>query len=238
MNKESSMRFVRKNQFRKFTKVFLGVALAATLGACGSGSNDQGTSFTFLGFFSEFPSDACGDIPGGLAGLSISIGTIEGEGSGSEAFGGSTSSVAILGVQNALQGQTVRTDQLFLSYYIPGSSVQPPSTSLPLSLLLGPLPDEAEGTGSSLPPAFEGICNRAFSQTILVPSSIMTWLNTHRGSLPELPVNMVVTARATGVTSAGDRLDTQDTDIFVTITPDNTITPTGAGAGNGGEEVA
>ncbi|RMD85533.1 MAG: hypothetical protein D6808_05050 [Candidatus Dadabacteria bacterium] len=227
---------LKKNIF----KVLIGVGLILSVLSCGSTNNDQGVSFTFLGYFSEVPDDPSGAVPAGVVGLSAPLSTATGESSAS--FGGAI--VTVAGVQNNLSGQFIRVDRIFMSYNIPGASAQPPDTSAALSILLGPASsstssggDTGTGTegggssgasGSSLPDSFANgsLSNINYAQFMVVPPEIIAWLNFNRAKLPEPPFTMTVTAYLSGVTSAGDRMDTNSVPLFIQFVPDNVIEPT------------
>jgi len=171
----------------------------------------------------------CGEIPGGLVGTGISLGDALTE------SGGRSDLTAVIGLQNNLSGQILSVDSLTYEFFVPGSSVQPPETISALPMFLGPALGEggAEEEGgakfdSSLPESFadEGACNTGFSEFLLLPSSVRTFLSFNRSSLPEPPFDMLVTVRASGQTSAGDRLTSNPETIFVTILPETVIEPT------------
>ncbi len=216
-----------------------GTALLTFAVGCGSSSNDQGTTFTHLGYYSGTIANACGGtFPTAISGISLPISVIQGEGSGSENFGGSTALLTV-GAQNNLSGQTLRVRRVFYDYYIQGSNVQPPTTSAAMTMLLGPgqsatNADPTQGgnqgnqgnqSNSSLPDSLQGLCNVGFSQVILVPNDILEWVNLNRNSLPEAPFTMEVTSTLEGVSSAGDSYTSNGATVFIVFEPDNTITP-------------
>ncbi|NMC63360.1 MAG: hypothetical protein GYA55_09365, partial [SAR324 cluster bacterium] len=77
---------------------------------------------------------------------------------------------------------------------------------------------------SSLSPGFQA-ANMISAGFIAVPVEVTTWLALNRASLPEPPFTMAVTHYVTGVTSSGDRLETNKLTLFVVVTPDVIITP-------------
>ena len=97
-----------------------------------------------------------------------------------------------------------------------------PSLTPSTSSTFGAVVDQAVAstTGGAVTPT--GFCGEVF----VVPSEIVAWINLNRGSMPELPFTMEITAYATGVTSAGDRLDTNPIKYFVQFTPDEVVPPT------------
>jgi hypothetical protein len=182
--------------------------------------------------------------------------------------------VAVVGIQNNLYGQAFRAERLLMDFYIPGASEQPPSTNVPISLIAGPAESAQNSVGgannqnnqsqsaspglrrpifTSLPPSFSNLCNRALSQATIVPASIREWLNFNRDLLPPAPFKMEVVLRVSGLTSSGNRVETNETVLDVDVLPETYVVgggdtdltptpePTAAGAdavesGNGGLE--
>lgn len=216
-------------------------AILAGVGLYGCGTstnNDQGVSFTLLGFFSEFPDEGsgCVDLPAGQVGVIAPLSSGETE-NGQNASGVLT----IMGLQNNLSQVFVRTERIFIDYYIEGASMQPPSTTQTTSVIMSPAVDaDEEGSSgeeqstttispfdSSLPPGWGGVsCSRNFAQFFIVPPDISAWVNLHRASLPEAPFVMTAIVKVTGVTSAGDRLTTNEAAFDVHFRPDVVIPPT------------
>lgn len=191
--------------------VTLGIGLLFALGGCGGATNnDQGVSFTLLGFRAD--SDNC-DQP-----VANQSGTTAPLSQDTEATGGLAGAI-IAGavVQNNLTAQFVRTEHIFFTYFVPGASTQPPATSSVLGAVVGQAVTDEDGTVT--PGKF---CGEVF----IVPAEVMNWINLNRTSLPELPFTMEVTASVTGITSAGDRLDTNDIKYVVQFTPDVIVPPT------------
>ena len=221
-------------------------ALIVAAGCSGSTSNDQGMSVTFLGYFASFGT-GCATLPTkGYAGGSMQIGSGKPEPGSTltdtnlTGIDASSGLVAIVGLQNNIYAQAFRGDRLLLNYFIPGASVQPPSTTVPLALFAGPGRAGTSTTGgttdptnggrnpvaSSLPPTFSNLCNRVYAQTYVIPASIREWLNFNRDVLPEPPFLMEVTARISGISTAGDRFETQPETIPITLIPEVIVTPT------------
>lgn len=200
-------------------------ACVTLLFGCGSSTNnDQGVVATLLGFFSAAPDDPCDVVPPGVSGVIASLSAPTGE-----VLGTSSGIRLYVGVSNALQGQTLRVQSVSIDYEIPGASKQPPSTALPLSMLLGPANEElGVPDNSSFPAGAFGtnLCNRSYAETFLVPASILEWINFNRSALPEPPFLMSVTVGASAISSAGDRFYTNEETVFVEFTPDNVIPPT------------
>lgn len=216
----------------------LGLILAGTmsLSGCGSASsNDQGVSFTLLGFFAKDDIDAssadCKTLPTSVLGLYMPLND-----PGDEASTDTGDLITYLGAQNNLSQQFIRTDRVFIEYYVPGASVQPPTTSLPFSMMVNPAVSSTEDAtttakafDSSLPPSFGGQgCSRAFGGFTVVPEDVLSWMNFNRGELPEPPFVMTAIVSVTGITSAGDRLTSNQASIDIHVTPDVVIAPEGA----------
>jgi hypothetical protein len=224
-------------------------------GGNGASSNDQGVSVTLLGLFQTAPSQSttgtvnnnltgCGQLPQPLSAGFISLGqtmpqvTVTPNPSASTGLAVDPSGAvyAIVGVQNNMYGQVFRADRVLLEYYIPGASVQPPSTNVALNMLAGPAEAGAQGgavaTGgirrpavTSLPPAFNQICNRAFTQVPIIPSPIREWLNFNSNQLPEAPFDLEIVITLTGLSSGGNRYDTNQGLFTISVVPEILVVP-------------
>jgi hypothetical protein len=206
---------------RRLLSPLVGVGLALFVTGCGTASNnDQGVSFTNLGFFSTDDEGVCEDR--GIGGLAIPLGSAAGD-------GGITNGFTCIGIQNNLSGQFIRTDRAMISYFVAGASVQPPSTVVALTTVLGP---GSTGPDSTLP---DGVKNP--SQVIagfnILPADIRTYISLNRADFPELPFTLIATVTVSGITSAGDRLDSNESSIGIELTTD---TPIDAGSGAAVEE--
>lgn len=226
-----------------FTAVVAGVV------GCGTSSNnDQGVALTFLGYYADSGSTAP------ISSFQIPIGEATGEtqlsGSSTDTATGtvpSTSYQAFVGVQNNLSSQAVRVDRLLLQYTVPGADAQPPTTTVPLGLVLGSSVSTSSTGGtsgtasqgsvaagfgssnSSLPPGLNGGGNVPSANVVsatLLPASIRAWLSLNRASLPEPPFHMEITGVVSGVTTAGDRLETNSQTILAEIVPETVVEPT------------
>jgi hypothetical protein len=196
-------------------------ALIMSLNGCGSASNnDQGVSFTMLGYsvaasslVPGTPVAACPTTPnlsGGVFAISTST----------ETAGATNQVLAGVVVQNNLTTQFIRTISLDLQYFIPGASITPPSTTVPYGGVVAKAGGLRCGTVTIVPPA------------------ILAWINLNRSSLPELPFSLIARGQVVGSTSAGDVLTSNPVDIGYTVVEDNIIPPVpadptvpGAGAG-------
>ena len=183
--------------------VFLSVVLLSLIG-CGSASNnDQGISFTMLGYSvaaTTTSTTGCSTTPNLSGGVFALGSTAESEGSTNVVFGGVV-------VKNNLTTQFVRPQSLALEFLIPGASIIPPTTTVPY----GGVVAKAGGL----------LCGTV----ALVPPQILSWMNLNRNSLPELPFLLIVRGQVTGTTSSGDVLTTNPVDIGFTVTEDNVIPP-------------
>ena len=145
---------------------------------------------------------------------------------------------AIVGIQNNLYGQIFRADRVLLQYYIPGATVQPPSTNVAVNMLAGPAesgmgttttgqntPSLRKPVVTSLPPTFNQVCNRAFAQVPIIPSPVREWLNFNSNELPEAPFDLEVVVQLTGLSSGGNRYDTNEALFTLSIIPEIAVIP-------------
>jgi len=192
----------------------------------------------------------CGQLPAGIIGAYIQLGEIGPEPGGtltSSNLAGTDPAgafVAVVGIQNNLYGQAFRAERLLMDFYIPGASEQPPSTNVPISLIAGPAESAQNSVGvinnqnnqnqsagpglrrpifTSLPPSFSNLCNRALSQATIVPASIREWLNFNRDLLPPAPFKMEVVLRVSGLSSSGNRIETNDVVLDVDVLPETYV---------------
>jgi hypothetical protein len=202
----------------------------------GGNNGNQGNGVNLTG---------CGPLPQPLVGSYITLGQTTPQPtstpSGSQSTNGlwidpGGSVYAIVGVQNNLYGQVFRADRVLLEYNIPGSSVQPPSTNVALNMLAGPAEAGTQGgivpavgtpvtsirrpIVTSLPPTFNQICNRAFAQVPIIPASIREWLIFNSNQLPEAPFELEIVVTLTGLSSGGNRYDTNQGLFTISVVPD------------------
>lgn len=205
--------------FLRIISVTTALIALVVLPGCGSGGrNDQGVSFTLFGFFEAGSSGACDQ---GLSGAVVPLSA----GDSPEALGSIQEVEVQLGLQNNLLGQTIRVDRAFMDYRIAGASVAVPSSSFGVGGVLSPI----DGNGSTLPESLVGstnVPNFICSDVPIVPAQVVEFINFNRASLPEPPYQMNVRVRVTGETSSGSRLETNNLDFTVDVTPDNIIAPT------------
>ncbi len=216
---------------RSLTKIgkLLGLALAVvcTLSACGGGSNnDQGVSFTLTGFENSEGTP--------IFGTAVALSSDFEAGGGGSTDGLESSGVfAVYVLQNNLN-HGIRTQRAFVSYHIDGSSVQPPATTIPMGLVLGPEPTAYASNPSSLPAGFANIPNQNKANGPIVTPDVLEWLNFNKSQLPDLPFIMTATTYVGGITTAGDYVESNPIDFVVEFTPDNIISPTGPDTGGTG----
>ena len=212
---------------RRYAWALAGMVFLGGLFGCGSASNnDQGVAFLFSGFYAAVDGDTF------LTGLSVPLTNSTGNDNEDAPFAGSV--VAALGFQNNLAGQGIQVQRVFLSFFIPGASVQPPSTSYGLGAVLGPAGlDPLNPT--TLPPGYSGVANQLKAQVPVLPFEIREWMAFNKSKLPEPPFALDVTAYSTGITTAGDRLDTNAGLLSITITPEITIPPSSGNGDTGGD---
>lgn len=190
-------------------KKLIAIFTVFCLASCGGGgtNNDQGVAFTLVGYRNECD----GEFEPNLSGLSVALGGTTEPGS----FAGGV--VAGLVLHNNLTAQTLRAENAFFTYYIPGATVQPPATSSVAGLVIG---RATEGTDDEPGEPGEGCIG-----TFIVPAEVRQWLNLNKNFLPEPPYTMEIRGFVTGISSAGDRFDSNEVKIFVQIVPDIVITP-------------
>jgi len=213
------------------------VLLAAFLISCGTATNNnQGVTFNLLGFFAgSGEGSGCGTLPTGDLGQALTLDASTTDGSLR-----SSGVITFAGLENANIGTFIRVDRVYMNYNIEGASSQPPSTSLPFNLLLNAAGNTNTGpnnsnknSGSSLPPGYtDGTAVCGFGEFFIVPPDIQQWIILNQGSLPEAPFLMTVEVYFTGITSAGDRFDsnTASYNVYVQAAPIISATP---GSGDG-----
>ena len=244
---------------KNFRNGVIALGLSSLMLGCGgngASNNDQGISVSFLGLFQTATSDSdgdgtsqsnltgCGQLPQPLASGFLSIGQtfLSPTATAQPGFGGlsvdpSGAVYAIVGIQNNMFGQVYRADRVLLQYYIPGSSIQPPSTNVAVNLLAGPAESGLGGSSSSasgglrrpavtsLPPTFSQICNRAFAQVPIIPAPVREWMNFNTNQLPEAPFDLEVVVSLTGLSSGGNRYDTNEGLFTLSVIPEIEVVP-------------
>jgi hypothetical protein len=187
---------------------------------CGdSSSNDQGTSFTFFGWYS----DSAGTIGAASAAMPIA-------GVNPENFGFENDLVLYAGMQNNLVEQFIRLERIEHSYLVPGGSIDIPNTSVSIPGTLAPsaVSDSGIPIDSSLPGgagSIGGNGNSGYFGALILPRSVREFIALNRSNFPEPPFVVVVRSTATGVTSAGHRLNSNSVEFDVIIEPEVIIEP-------------
>ncbi len=190
--------------------MLISVVAMAMLGCGTATNNDQGVSFTMLGYSvaasaattpgSGSSAAACSTSPN----LSSGVFAI---GSQTETSGTTPQVLAGVIVRNNLTTQFVRTISANIDYIIPGSQIQPPSTTVPY----GGVVAQAGGLQCGV--------------VAVIPPQVLSWISLNRESLPETPFLVIARTQITGTTQAGDVLTSNPVDIGYTAVTDNPITP-------------
>lgn len=210
----------------------VGISIAVFIGCGTSATNNQGISFTLLGFFAELPDSGATEQPPGELGQATPL-SAENPETQSGNLAGAVSTVA--GLKNNISTQFLRVDRMQVSYFIEGADKQPPDTVVAFSAVLGPGGQSSEGdaaaegdssTTSGSLPDFSEIGALSFGRFPIVTPEVVAWLNLYRGSLPELPFTMLATVKASAVGSAGERYYSNEASYFIIFTPDIAISPT------------
>ncbi len=190
-------------------KYVLGTLIVlGTLSCGGATNNDQGTSFLALGFFIDGSGEGEGDagtivylnedtafrLPTQPIPLFVPVDKDPEE----EGLQG-----GFIGLENRLTSQFIRTVGAECSYEVPGAdpSLIIPNDTWYFTTVLDPAPAAGEDEGDEA-------TNQAFVQILIASPSMISFLSVNQNSLPELPFNALVTCVVTGVTQAGDTLET------------------------------
>lgn len=208
-----------------------GVALVAGVLGCGSSTtnNDQGASFSALGFFQLAEDGTSTGDPKGLSGFNTSLS------SDSAASGYARQSTALLGLENRLRFSFIRVTKVDCDYFVPGASIPIPSDSFATNGFIGASPDiggpQIGGTGGSGGVGGTGGSSGSSTDTAstsnavtggnatgagtkqyvtiqTISPSIFGYLNSNRNALPEYPFQLQILCTATGITNAGKVLET------------------------------
>jgi hypothetical protein len=192
-------------------KLILISLVAVGLMSCGTATNnDQGVAFTAYGW-------AVPDEQGVCTFKLVTGGTVP-------MSGGSLIAPRLCFVIGSnLSKQTIRADRMFYEFRIPGASEQPPTTSAPFSVILSP-PQEGVDGGEKEGPIAQSVSIGG----VVLPSEIIRWISLNRGKLPSTPFRMEGIYRVSGVTSAGDRMETNEIVFELSVVDDNIIPPVGA----------
>ena len=242
--------FSKKNSVLGFLGTSVTVGIATAVVGCGSASNnDQGTSVTSLGYFQAAgvaSTTGTSTLPAGLSGAYVRLGEILPEGISTTPVTGAGvgpdgSFIAYVGFQNNLTQEGATITRVGLDFTIPGG-MKPPSTSVPVTIVMGPSVSSGTTTtsatnpftgtqfNSSLPPGFANIPNRGYAQTFLVPSSVTAWMNLNRAQLPEPPFQLEVTSTGFYRTTSGNYQQTSSETFPVMVLPETVVVPAQATA--------
>ena len=240
-------KFFKKALIGSLSVTLLGLALG-----CGStSSNDQGVSVQNLGYFVVGSTE---DPPPGITGAIIPLSAdvaLDAEvndffpAQGTGLVDGLTH-FASMGVFNRMQNQFIRIVRIDCHYEIPGASpsLVIPTDSENVSFIVNAsvyTPDNPLGdVVSSDTDIFPNVVYAPFQ---LLSPDLYAFLNANRASLPELPFRMTATCSATGVTQAGDNLETNEmpyqiqfVDFAECCTGDSSFVPGfQIGSGTGGD---
>lgn len=205
------MRVVIRNLRGLVVALFL--AAVCVVGCGDSGNNDQGVSVLFTGWFQDI---------GGATGLTfvnspVSLADTQ------EALGDSGLITFFAGLQNNLSGQGVRIERIHHEFFVPGGGSIPP-TSVGAPFQLGAEGDNNSetfgGQTSSLPDSFAGLPTTGFLGVPIITPDIFQFIRLNLAQFPEPPFVVTVRSYATGVTTAGIRVNTNSTDLDIIFTPD------------------
>jgi hypothetical protein len=70
------------------------------------------------------------------------------------------------------------------------------------------------------------VCNRSFAQVPIITAPIREWLNFNKMQLPEAPYDLEVVVQLSGLSSSGNRYDTNSGAFSFTVVPAPDIYPT------------
>jgi hypothetical protein len=181
----------------------LGLATAFCLGgivSCGSSTNnDQGTSFTALGYTSDGTGDA------GFIGTPLPAFTDVPFSGGSDSLLFYPNGLApFIALQNNLTQQHILVKRVDCAYSIPGSTVSIPDNS---TVVAGYLAATGGGEGTST----------EYLQFPALSAEIVQFINVNQNNIPELPVDLNMTCTAVGVSQAGDVLETNPVNMIIVL---------------------
>lgn len=204
-------------------KIILVSLVVIGLMSCGTATNnDQGNSFTAYGWAAPDNQGVCTFGLVNTASVLLSTGAIFLETLSSGELVLAPGLCFVIGTN--LTKQTIRADRMYYKFRIPGASEQPPTTSAPFSVVLSP-PQEGQGDGDGPKAQSVSMGGR------VLPNEIIQWINLNRAKLPQLPFRLEGIYTVSGVTGAGDRMETNEISFNFTVIEDNIILPGGSGGG-------
>ena len=205
-----------------------GIALVVGVLGCGSSTtnNDQGASFSALGFFTA----ATPEPPPGLSGLNATLSQ------DSAASGFASQSLAYIGLENRLTNSFIRVTKIDCDYNVPAATIPIPSDSISTSGFINASPSIGGPTiGGSGTATATGTGTRLYLQFQLISPSIYAYLNSNRNALPELPFQVQILCTATGITNAGKTFETNPVGLTAVMIEQSFVNSTGGtGTGTGG----
>ncbi len=220
----------------------LGIALIMAISACGGsgGNNQQGVSFSFLGFYETAPVSADEELGPPFVATEYFVGGSEDDG-----FSGLESPAMFGCALNNLNGQFIRVDRAFYEFNSPGAGISIPSTSTATNMFLGPADGggsagAAAGFDSTLPDSFAGDSapkSRNCGRLLKVPPSVAQFLALNKGNFAEETFEVEMKVTLSGVTSSGDRITSNPMSFLLLVTTGTPITPTD-GSDTGGDAAA
>jgi hypothetical protein len=221
------MRLLGKT-FRPLLLTLVAGSLVVT--GCGdSKRNDNGTSFTFFGWF-NLVNGAAVPAPNVVTPLADDETSAPTENQG-------RSGLVFLaaGLQNNLSGQAIRGSRMVHEYFVPRATASVPRTSvgMPIFLAANRAPSDNNGIGgdSSLPDGLGSQQPGSSTQPVpfgtvgyvnvpVVTADVRSFLVLNRSQFPEPPYSMLVRSHAVGFTTAGEEITSNAIELEVTWTPD------------------
>lgn len=219
-------------QLKKLSALMLALGMVG----CGGGgaNNDAGMSFTLNGFNGTQNNLCSATTFISAVALPISGGSVSEQ-------SGAVGAFSCANLQNNLVTQSVRVDRAMMRYFVAGAASQPPSTVTALGIVLGAasgntsLPNgngsqpgtkpggtlPSGGTGSSGSGGSGSGAPRATAGFAVVPAAVAEWISSHRSELPPRPFEMIASVTVSGITSAGNRIETNELPLSVIVTEDN-----------------
>jgi len=217
----------------------LATLFVGALAGCGGGgsNNDAGQGVTLTGF-NAAPNGICSASQKVTSILMPISGGAEAENPTGE---GSVGAFSCFEAQNNLVTQAVRVDRALIRYFVAGASAQPPSTvtaaaaylaaaqgntSLPgggIVTVGGNQPGVQPGSKpqGTLPSGASGGAPRITAGFNVVPSAVSEWISANRSLLPPPPFQMIASVQLSAVTSAGDRIETNELPLNIIVSEDN-----------------
>ncbi len=213
------MHFLKSKLFKKGLYSVVVASVVGLIAACGGTNNDQGVSFTLLGFYADTEGST------GVSAYNLSRSALISE----------STQRTILGLQNNLEGEFIRLRRANYSYEIPGTTLPLPNYQSALGGIVGPTVISDGGTGvgggagdtfdSSLPEGFatNPVGNILYTTVGLISPQFSKYLRDNQGALPETPFEVIATVYVTGVTSAGDVIESNAESMLIRVLGDDSI---------------